>query len=202
MRYLMGIAVLVALVAAGATQGAAAADRRDRTIVPGVRVGAVTARSTLAELRRIYGRRHVRPQRVPVGEGEYVDGLVLFPGTRAEVQFRFAEHSKRIGVAVIEKRKSPWRTRRGIRIGTTGARLERLNGRPFTLYGFDWDYSGRLASWNGGRLPKALIPDFRPTAKLPDKVAEKVAGDGKFSSANPVMRRSRIVVRKLLIVLQ
>lgn len=202
MRYLTAIAVVVALVAAGAPHGAAAADRRDRTIVPGVRVGAVTARSTLAELRRIYGERHVRPQRVHIGEGEYVDGLVLFPGTRAEVQFRLAKGGKRIAIAVIDKRKSPWRTRRGIRVGSTGARLERLNGRPFTLYGFRWDYSGRLASWNGGRLPKALIPDFRPTAKLPARIARTVMGDAKFSSANPVMRRSRIVVYRLLIMLK
>ncbi len=201
-RYLAGMAVLVGFAAAGALQSGMAASVRDRTIVPGKRVGAVTARSTLAELRRVYGRRNVRATKVHVGEGQYVPGLVLFPGTRAEVEFRYDDRGKRLALAVISKPKSPWRTRSGIRIGTTGARLQRLNGKPFTLYGFEWDYSGRLASWNGGRLPESLIPDFKPTAKLPSRQAQKVMGDAKFSSANPIMRRSRIVVYRLQIGLK
>lgn len=198
-RYLAGMAVVVGFVAAGAWQTGMAADARDRTIVPGQRVGAVTAGSTLVQLRRIYGKRNVRAKKVHVGEGQFVDGIVLFPGTRAEVEFRFADGSRRISLAVISKPKSPWKTKSGIGVGTTGARLERLNGKPFLLHGFEWDYSGRLAGWNGGKLPKALIPDFKPTAKLPASQAQKVMGDAKFSSANPVMRRSRIMVYRLLI---
>ncbi len=198
-RYLAGMVVLVGFAAAGAWQSGIAADARDRTIVPGQRVGAVTAGSTLAQLQRIYGKRNVREKKVHVGEGQYVPGLVLFPGTRAEVEFRFAEGGGRIALAVISRPKSPWKTKSGIGIGTTGARIERLNGKPFQLYGFEWDYSGRLAGWNGGKLHKALIPDFTPTAKLPAGQAQKVMGDAKFSSANPIMRRSKIVVYPLLI---
>lgn len=201
-RYLAGMAVAVGFAAAGAMQSGIAADKRDRTIVPGERVGGVTAGSTLRQLQALYGKRNVREKKVYVGEGQYTPGLVLFPGTRAEVEFRYHDGSKRIALAVISKPKSPWRTRNGIRIGTTGARIERLNGKPFTLYGFEWDYSGRLAGWNGGKLSEDLIPDFRPGVKLPLKQAEKVMGDGKFSSANPVMRRSKIVVYRLLVGLK
>jgi hypothetical protein len=201
-RYLTGMAVLVGFAAAGALQSGIAADKRDRTIVPGVRVGGVTAGTTLAQLRSLYGARNVRAKKVHVGEGQFVDGLVLFPGTRAEVEFRYGDGTKRIALAVISKPKSPWKTRSGIGIGTTGARLERLNGKPFSLYGFEWDYSGRLASWNGGKLPASLIPDFKPGVRLPARQAQKVMGDAKFSSANPVMRRSKIVVYRLLVGLK
>ncbi len=198
-RTFAGMMVLVGFSAAGAWQSGNAADARDRTIVPGERVGAVTAGSTLVQLRRVYGKRNVREKKVHVGEGQYVPGLVLFPGTRAEVEFRFAEGARRISLAVITRPKSPWKTAKGIGIGTTGARIERLNGKPFQLYGFEWDYSGRLAGWNGGTLHKALIPDFKPTAKLPAREAQKVMGDARFSSADPVMRRSKIVVYRLQI---
>lgn len=199
--YLAGMVVLVGFAAAGAVQSGVAADARDRTIVPGERVGAVTAGATLAQLQRIYGKPNVRAKKVHVGEGHFVNGLVLFPGTRAEVEFRYAEDGRRIALAVITKPKSPWRTRSGIGIGTSGARIEQLNGKPFQLHGFQWDYSGRLAGWNGGKLPKGLIPDFKPTAKLPAAQAEKVLGDAKFSSATPAMRRSKLVVYRLLVEL-
>ena len=37
-------------------------------------------------------------------------------------------------------------------LGTRLGRLTQLNGRPFTLSGFGWDYAGTVISWNGGRL--------------------------------------------------
>jgi hypothetical protein len=34
--------------------------------------------------------------------------------------------------------------------------LEKMNGKPFKLSGFDWDYGGNVLSWNGGKLESAL----------------------------------------------
>jgi hypothetical protein len=32
------------------------------------------------------------------------------------------------------------------------AALEKLNGKPFSFSGFDWDLGGWVTNWNGGQL--------------------------------------------------
>ena len=196
-------AMLTLIFVIGATaavpQKALAIDARDRTIISGVRVGAITKNSTKAQLAHIYGARNVRATKVPVGEGETVDGLVLFKGRAAELQIRFKRGTRRVELVVIEKRGSPWHTRNGIRIGASAVRLARLNGGRFRLHGFDWDYAGRSAGWGRGRLSKSLTVDFAPTRKLPDRERMKVVSDAKFWSSHPVMRRLRLVVHRILV---
>lgn len=36
--------------------------------------------------------------------------------------------------------------------GTSLKELQRLNGKPFRLFGFSWDYGGLVESWQKGRL--------------------------------------------------
>jgi len=38
----------------------------------------------------------------------------------------------------------------------TLAEMERINGRPFGLAGFAWDYGGRVTAWRGGALSRPL----------------------------------------------
>ncbi len=171
----------------------------DRTIVSGVRVGAITRTSTQAQLVRIYGARNVRAVKVPVGEGETIDGLVLFKGSPSELQIRFKPGTKRVEWVVIDRRGTSWRTRNGIGIGVSAARIATLNGARFKLYGFAWDYAGRSAGWNGGRLSESLIVDFELTHKLSDREQGKVAGDGKFWSSNPVIQRMQLAVYRMLL---
>lgn len=191
--------VLVIGGAASAPGNALAVEAGDRTIVSGVRVGAITKTSTPAQLARIYGARNVRAVKVPVGEGETIDGLVLFKGRASEVHIRFKPGTKRVEWVVINSRGSPWRTRTGIGIGTSAARLASLNGGRFELFGFDWDYAGRSAGWNRGRLSKYLTVDLAPTRTLSDREQRKVAGDGKFWSTHPVMQRMQLTVQRILV---
>jgi hypothetical protein len=194
------LALVIVAVATVSTPGnAQSVKAADRTIVSGVRVGAITRTSTQAQLARIYGARNVRAVKVPVGEGETIDGLVLFKGSPSELQIRFKPGTKRVEWVVVNRRGSPWRTRNGVGIGTSAARLATLNGARFKLYGFAWDYAGRSAGWNGGRLSKSLVVDLEPTRKLPDREQGKVAGDGTFWSDHPVIQRMRLTVYRILL---
>jgi hypothetical protein len=83
-------------------------------------------------------------------------------------------------------------------VGTSLKRVEELNGKPFLLYGFEWDYGGQLVDSNGGALKDLPHEDpeggFRGGALLltfqPDPAASytEVMGDGTFSSDHPVMQ--------------
>lgn len=87
------------------------------------------------------------------GEGGAYDAVVLWPDNpdkRLEISFsddRMEEVS-----AVHIASQSPLWTVAGMKIGTTLDQVERLNGRPFQLYGFEWDYGGTVFDWNGGAL--------------------------------------------------
>lgn len=176
-----------------------AVEAGDRMIVPGLRVGAITKTSTQAQLARIYGAGNVQAVKVPIGEGASTDGLVLFKGRAAELRIRFKPGTKRVEWVVIDRRGSPWRTGGGVGIGANAAQLARLNGGRFRLYGFRWDYAGRSAGWNRGRLSKYLVVDLAPTRKLSDSEQAKVAGDGTFWSTHPVMQRMRLTVHRILV---
>jgi hypothetical protein len=51
---------------------------------------------------------------------------------------------------------STWTAPKGLRLGLPLAALEKLNGRPFTLAGFDQPNGGTVIDWQGGAL--AALP--------------------------------------------
>jgi hypothetical protein len=74
----------------------------------------------------------------------------------------------------------------GISLGTTLQELERLNGRPFKLAGFGWDYSGVVIDWAGGSLDSSLAGvklylDPGPAA-YESTTYSQVLGDREYSS--------------------
>jgi hypothetical protein len=99
----------------------------------------------------------------------------------------------------------------GIGIGTTLKALERLNGRPFQLAGFDFDYSGTVTSWLGGRLGKVsgpaceikvrLLPDL-PKSPSREQLAagEATEGDRDFRSSDANMQLLNPRVYEVLLI--
>lgn len=170
-------------------------------IVPGVKVGAITARTSEADLRKIYGSRNVEAGEVGLGEGETTPGTIIFPNDprkRLEIVWKNTKAKKSPEFVQFAAEKSLWTITPGIRIGTSLKTLEQLNGKSFVLMGFGWDYSGTVDSWNGGNLARKFgknselvtlrlnPPDF---SKALEKDYNAVIGDGNFSSKNKSMQK-------------
>ncbi len=159
----------------------------DFLILPGERIGAVTEQSTEAQLRMTYGEEQVKIASIDIGEGEAQEGLLLFPGTpnELEILLDIAAATGHPHFVRISKDSTAWRTPQGITIGSTLQQLERANGKPFQLYGFEWDLAGLVADWDGGHFSSnfvvALTPD-RPQALRPAHL-----GDQLFSSDDPIL---------------
>ncbi|MFT3809310.1 MAG: hypothetical protein QM698_05280 [Micropepsaceae bacterium] len=88
-----------------------------------------------------------------------------------------------------------WIAPGGLKAGQTVAEVEALNGKPFRLSGFGWDYGGMVQSWEDGALATAqprcdLEVFFNPRADF----AESVTGDTTVSSDDPALRASDPVV--------
>ena len=174
-------------------------------IAPG-RPGPLTVESSAAALRRRYGDAAVTNARIQIGEGETVPGTVLFEGDslrRAEIIWKDTVQLTRPARLVLRGNQSRWQVGPGISLGTTLQELDRLNGRPFTLAGFGWDYGGVVTDWSGGHLDSLLAgiklyldpgPEQKESAAY-----SKVLGDRDYSSTAPPMQQLRPRVAQIFV---
>ena len=168
--------------------------------------GAFARDSSHAKLVQAFGKSSVAFMDVDGAEGDKVKATVVYPDEpRRRVEVLWHDEKARSRPATVRVGyKSQWRTVRGLRIGSELADVEKINGRPFKLLGFDWDYGGRVADWMGGTLAAVAGGcDFRlafnPWADAPDAARDKVSGDKEFLSTDPNMRASKPTVSEIII---
>ena len=168
---------------------------KDNTlIVPGKSVGPITARATRADLVRLFGATNLKNATLSEAEGETVAGSILFdrdPKRRMEVTWT---KDKRVASLKFYGKTSLWHTAEGVTLGTSLARLEQLNGKPFKFSGFGWDYGGQILDWQGGKLGRALKnvwPTLDPGA---EDDSNEVVGDGAFFSDAVLKKNMHITV--------
>ena len=157
--------------------------------------GVFARESSHATLVRVFGAPNVAFRTIPGPEGSKLKATVVFGNDkRRRLEFLWHdERARRRPSMITVDRGSGWRTPHGVGIGLGLAEVERLNGKPFELAGFDWDYGGTVYDWKAGmlaRLPGGcrLIVRFEPGPNPPPKAANAVSGDREFSSADPNMR--------------
>ena len=86
-----------------------------------------------------------------------------------------------------------WKTKEGITYGTTVQQLEEYNGKPFTFWGFEWDYGGLSSSWEGGRLEPRKMSVELCYSNAPEEVSG-LFGDRKFYSNLPTVKKAHIYI--------
>ena len=163
-------------------------------IAPG-KAGPLSSSSSDAELRQWYGAGELDTYRIELGEGETAPGTVLYPADslrRAEILWRDTVSRKTPQRLVLRGSRSRWQVGPGVSLGTSLKELERLNGRPFVLAGFGWDYSGVVTDWKGGALDSALtgIKLYLDPGSQQRQSASysQVLGDRDYSSDLPAMQ--------------
>ena len=160
------------------------------------RVGPVARSSSESDLRRHYGPEAVDTARIQLGEGETTPGIILYPRDslrRAEIIWRDTVNRREPARVVLRGSRSQWQVNGRISLGTSLKDLERLNGKPFTLAGFGWDYAGVITDWQGGALDSALAGiklylDPGP-AQQHSAAYSQVLGDRDYSSTLPAMQQ-------------
>jgi len=176
-----------------------AASTNDFVIIPGERVGMITATTTEAELQEMYGADKVKIQSIPIGEGDTQEGVILYPGTPNELEiiWETAASEGRPAFIRIGKDSTQWKTQEGITIGTTLEELEEINGEPFILNGFEWDFGGLVTDWNGGNVKENIV-----IALVPQNFAamkEEMLGEVKLSSEDEKVRALRPSVGSMVV---
>lgn len=152
-----------------------------------------------AALIKAFGAGNVQRARIEIGEGEKAAGAILFPkDKKRRLELIWRDGKKRRGPSTIYVRQgSAWAVAgpagERLAIGSALAAVEAANGKPFSILGFDWDYSGTAADWQGGKLAKAfggcrLTIRFGYPEGADAKALDRLSGDKEFSSSNPDMR--------------
>jgi hypothetical protein len=163
----------------------------------------ITAATREADLARRFGAASLRYGEISLAEGDATAGTTLFPddSTRTmELVWRDSAARARPDFVRVSGTSSRWVLAPAIRLGTTLVELERLNGRPFALGGFDAGDNAIVTSWRGGRLDSLFAGPVQPSLTLafpdPDSAdvraeeRNRVTGsDSAVASSDPTVRR-------------
>ena len=162
--------------------------------------GAFARDASHAALVKVFGARNVISEAVGVGEGETAKATVVFPRDKARrVEVFWRDEKRRRGLSEMRVSiGSTWRTAQGVAVGMTLADVEAINGRPFLLAGFGWDYGGTTLDWKEGKLaalPGGCLLRLRFDQQKPTDA--DIDGDRAFSSDDTGMRSVAPIVEEI-----
>ncbi|RAI45416.1 hypothetical protein [Rhodoplanes roseus] len=137
-------------------------------------------------------------------EGSKLNATVLFPDDpkrRLEVLWQ-NEAARSDTALIVVTGGSTWTGPKGLKLGLGLAALEKINGKPFKLKGFDQDDGGSVVDWQGGAL--ASLPGgcsvglrFAPDPKATEAAKAQAAGK-EFVSTDAALKGVKPVVAEIL----
>jgi hypothetical protein len=164
--------------------------------------GPFARNATHASLVKAFGPGNVTVQKVGIGEGETVTASVIFPRDKARrVEVLWIDEKRRRKPSEIRvSTGSRWRTAQGVAVGMPLAEVESINGKPFLMYGFGWDYGGTANEWQEGALAAksgecVLWLRFDQT----QRTDADIDGERSFSSDDAGMRSAKPVVDEIML---
>lgn len=196
---------LIALSLAVAVTPAMAKDKVKTTSDAPVAVtcdGVFGPKSSDALVRETFGDENVETGLVYGVEGIEFEASTVYPNDPDRVmQFSWFDDEKHEYLSSVELSPSQ-ETPTGVKIGMTVAEVEAINGAPFTLGGFWWDYGGG-STFETGALAN---PDegcgfwigFAPTEDYPqDLDVSAVSGEVTVPSSEPLLKTLDVRVQSI-----
>jgi hypothetical protein len=195
---------------AAVLMGSAAAQKNDWLIVPGQRVGPITAATTRSDLDTLFGKDNVHDGSLDSSDVPEAATVVFGEDTSAALAVTWdRERASTIHICFgTQTGPCRWRTASGIRIGLPLMELQKLNGKSFQLAGYGFDGQGTVKSWRRGMLeedPSAcghLVVRLTPGAEAEGRSLSKeesssikqLEGDKPYSSTYlPLLELNPIV---------
>ena len=168
-------------------------------------VGFAVAPALALGIAAAFGSQNIEFTEVEGPENSKLMASVLFskdPKRRLEVLWK--NEAARTDTAMIAiNGQSAWTAPKGLRLGLAIAALEKLNGKPFTLSGFDQPNGGSVIDWQGGAL--ASLPGgcsvgirLTPDDKAPEAARGAVAGK-QLVSSDAVVRAAKPKIAEIIV---
>jgi hypothetical protein len=138
--------------------------------------------------------------------GSKLMATVIYPkDPKRRLEVLWNNDASRSDLSVISiNGQSTWIAPKGLKLGMPIAALEKLNGKPFKLAGFDWDDGGSVRDWMGGALVTlpggcAVGMKLAPDPKTSGDIRSRVAGDKDFLSSDPLIRATKPTIEEITI---
>lgn len=160
----------------------------DTLVIPGQRIGPVTAETSRADLADHYGEAALDDASIPMGEGTTAPGTVVTPGPDQQFSVVWQDASQ-TQPQLIKDFGPAWETPEGLGVDVPYSEVEAILG-DFQLHGFAWDYGGTVML-EGSQLDQYdgyLLLRLKPAATVIDQHPEAyqaMMGDQLFASDNP-----------------
>jgi len=155
--------------------------------------GPFGADSSEARLIETFDKENVVTGEVPGPEGSTVLATTVFPNDPARtMEFGWWDEQRNEQTAYFTVPAGEL-TPGGLRTGMTVKEVEALNGGPFQMYGFFWDYGG-TAIFEGGKLAAldggCEVTVRFGTAEYPAELnVDAISGDQQISSTEPLLEK-------------
>ena len=173
----------------------------DRNIIPNESVGLITSSTTKSALNKLYDKENINETVVFSYEGFDIKGTeVIFDNTDDNITIEWNDDNLTPKIIRIKNLNSNWKTKEGVGIGSTIKEVEKANGKPFTIYGYEIDnyLAGTVKNWNSGNL-QGLNLQFEITKEIPDEVYMKIIGDRGILSNNPLLEKAGLQVENITV---
>jgi hypothetical protein len=168
--------------------------------------GAFAKNSGHLRLAQSFGVHNVDFTEVSGDDGSTLMASVLFPNDpKRRLEVLWDDDTERAGTRMIViDGDSTWSAQKGLHLGLPLAALEKVNGKPFKLMGFEKGGMAIVSDWNGGAL--ALLTDgckvgvqFKPDPKVATGVLDAASSDKEFASSDPAIRAAKPVVGEIIV---
>jgi len=156
--------------------------------------GAFAKNSSHLKLAQAYGPLNLTFAEVDGPQNSKLMASVLYPkDPKRHLEVLWNNEAARSDTSlVVINGQSTWTGPKGLRLGLPIAALEKLNGKPFQLAGFDQDNAGAALDWQGGALEKVPGGCKVSVRMTPDP---KATEDARTAAAGKVLMSSDAVVR-------
>ena len=162
--------------------------------------------SSQVKLAMAFRSRNVTFTQVDAASGRKTMASVVFakdPKRRLEVWWSKPSNRSDTHLIVING-TSEWTAPGEVRLGLTLAELQRLNGKPFKLSGFDKGNVATLSNWNGGTLASLaggcrIGVSLRAASTAATSAIGALPADREFSSADAALRSVNPTVSEILV---
>ncbi len=162
--------------------------------------GPINPKATAKSLLAAYGK-DAQLGTIPGAEGMESKALLLYDAIPAKkLAVTFWDDSMQ-HISGVNPMGTAWTGPSGIHVGSTLAYIQQVNGKPFSISGFGWDYGGYAVDFKGGALDKlpggctiSLRFDGPDNIVMPDGIN----GDGvTLSSDDPRLKKWAPAVSEL-----
>jgi hypothetical protein len=167
--------------------------------------GAFAKNSSHLKLAQAYGPLNLTFAEVDGPQNTKLMASVLYPNDpKRHLEVLWSNEAARSDTSLIViNGQSTWTGPKGLHLGLPIAAVEKLNGKPFQLAGFDQDNAGAALDWQGGTLEKIpggckvsvrIVPDPKATED-----ARKAAAGKTLMSNDAVVRAVQPKIAEILI---